>query len=143
MGQAITTQGAGLSIGDGGATEIFTNVPEVTSIGNLVPLPSRGYDSVTSFDTAVDARDILPNGEVTYESIAVTVNFVPGHPIHEQIIADIASGELRNFKFIEPGANGKETVIACFVSATSSPATPRSPCKFSFNLDPTGSRSRS
>lgn len=93
--KAKAAKGTQLKIGDGGGSEVFTKIAEVTSLGEAGATQTGDID-VTSFDsTAVEViSDALPDhGEITFG-----VNWVASNAQQQQLIADCEAGTLRNFR---------------------------------------------
>lgn len=136
MGQSITTLGTELAIGDGGAVEQFIRVPEVTEISDYI-LVDTEFEDASSFDTPIDGQDknIVAR---TLKPMTFTVNFVPGHPVHEKILTDMTNVTERNFQMREAGPAGKLITITAFIkTGGDQPVRPRSTMKARFTLEPT------
>lgn len=105
MSEAIGTQGIALKVGDGGdPTELFTTIAEVTGFDG--PSVEAAEIEVTSLQSTAKEfiAGLKDNGE-----ISINLNFVPRNAQHKQLIADITSGEKRNYQIDWNDLTGAET----------------------------------
>ena len=115
MSGAKVAKGTQLKIGDGGGTEVFTTIGEVTSYGG--PTRAAGVIDVTNFDSTAKeffSDALVDNGEVTFDC-----NWVTSNVQQEQLIADTESGVLRNFRLIL--SDTTQFAFAAFVTKVDGP----------------------
>lgn len=93
--KAKSTKGLKLQRGDGGGTEVFTTIGEVTNIKG--PSEKASQLDATSFDsTAMEyIAGLADSGEITFD-----VNFVASDAQQQGLRTDLRNGTLRNFKLI-------------------------------------------
>lgn len=93
--KATSSKGVRLQRGDGGGTEVFTTIGEVTNIKG----PSEKVQQLdaTSFDsTGMEyIAGLSDSGEVTFD-----LNFVGSNAQQQGLRTDLRAGTLRNFKLI-------------------------------------------
>jgi hypothetical protein len=113
---ALSGFGTLLKIGDGGATEVFTTVAEVTSITG--PSLQLGTQDVTSHSSAGTFREfqatLIDPGEVTF-----TIWYDPNEATHGAatgLIKDMLDRTLRNFKLEMPTTPTVTASFAAFVT---------------------------
>lgn len=94
---AVSAFGSKLQIGDGGGSEIFTDIADVVSISG--PSPDGAMIDVTHLLSPDNTREkiagLLDPADVTFD-----LNFVPGLAGHKVLMADMKSRVKRNFKLI-------------------------------------------
>lgn len=93
---AKAAKGTLIQRGDGGGTEVFTTIGEVTNFSG----PGEAIDTidVTSFDSTGKefiSSGLPDNGEVTFD-----VNFVGSNAQQQGLRTDLRAGTLRNFKVV-------------------------------------------
>jgi predicted secreted protein len=88
-----------LQRGDGGGTEVFTTIGEVTNVSG--PPETAPQVDVTSFDsTAREFRaGLVDGGEVSFD-----MNLVGSNAQQQGLRTDLRAGTVRNFKLILPDA---------------------------------------
>lgn len=95
MTSAVSTKLLKIQRGDGGGSEVFTTIGEVTNFKG--PTEKAPQLDATSFDST--AREFIAglpdNGEVTFD-----VNFVGNNAQQQGLRTDLRNGTLRNFKII-------------------------------------------
>lgn len=114
--KAKSTKALKLQRGDGGGTEVFTTIGEVTNIKG----PSEKVDQleVTSFDSAAKEYigGLSDGGEISFDT-----NFV-GNDVQQQgLRTDLRAGTLRNFKIILNDHATTPTTITFAAIVTSAP----------------------
>lgn len=114
--KAKSTKGIQLQRGDGGGTEVFTTIGEVTNIKGpgekTSPLDATSFDS-----TAMEFISGLPdNGELTFD-----VNFVGSDAQQQGLRTDMRNGTLRNFKLKLNDHATTPTTITFAAIVTSAP----------------------
>lgn len=92
--KAKAAKGTLIQRGDGGGTEVFTTIGEVTNFSG----PGEEAETIeaTSFDSTSKefiSSGLPDNGEVTF-----SVNFVGSDTQQQGLRADLRAGTLRNFK---------------------------------------------
>lgn len=114
--KAKSTKGLQLQRGDGGGSEVFTTIGEVTNIKG--PSEKAGQLDATSFDsTAMEfIAGLSDNGEVTFD-----VNFVGSDAQQQGLRTDLRNGTLRNFKIIINDHATTKTTVAFAAIVTASP----------------------
>lgn len=117
MSSALAAKGTLLKIGDGGGTESFTTIAEVTKIGG----PKLGAEvlDVTSHSSTSGWREfiagLLDGGEVTF-----TINYVPTNATHNYaagLLKDFTNRTLRNFKVVWPDSGSTTWAFAAIVKS--------------------------
>jgi hypothetical protein len=96
MAGETLTQGTKLQRGDGGAPEIFTNVPGITGITGLRSGQAGEIDT-TDFDST--AKEFLP-GLRDEGSLTANMKIILGNAQQEGLIADRAAQVARNFRIV-------------------------------------------
>ncbi|HEY1089316.1 MAG TPA: phage tail tube protein [Archangium sp.] len=114
--KAKSSKGIQLQRGDGGGSEVFTTIAEVTNITG--PTENAGELDATSFDsTGMEFIGGLPDaGEVTFE-----VNFVGSNAQQQGLRTDSRAGTLRNFKLVLPDHATDPTTVAFSALVTKPP----------------------
>lgn len=114
--KAKSTKGIRLQRGDGGGSETFTTIGEVTNIKG--PSEKAAGIDVTSFDsTGKEFIAGLPeNGELTFD-----INFIGSDAQQQGLRTDLRAGTLRNFKLILNDHATTPTTIAFAAIVTGAP----------------------
>lgn len=114
---ALSAWGTLLKIGDGGGTEAFTTIAEVTDISG----PSLSLDTaeVTSHSSTNKFKEfigtLLDAGEMTF-----SINFIPTNATQSYsagLIKDMFARTMRNFQLIFPNASTTTWLFAALVTA--------------------------
>jgi predicted secreted protein len=110
--KATVARAVKLQRGDGGGTEVFTTIAEVTNVSG--PNESAEQIEVTSFDsTAREFKAAIPDsGEVTFE-----MQFIGENAQQQGLRADLRAGTVRNFKLIIPDRTLENDCSRCSFSA--------------------------
>lgn len=116
MSNALSAFGTLLKIGDGGGTEVFTTIAEVTKIGG--PKFKLNTKEVTSHSSPGGWKEsiatILEAGEVSAD-----LNFIPTTATQSQsggLLRDLKNKTLRNFKIVFPDVGATTWSFAAFVT---------------------------
>ncbi len=114
--KAKSTKGLQLQRGDGGGSEVFTTIGEVTNIKG--PSEKAGQLDATSFDsTAMEfIAGLADNGEITFD-----VNFVGSDAQQQGLRVDLRAGTLRNFKLIINDHDSSKTTVTFAAIVTGAP----------------------
>ena len=119
---AIDAYGTLLKIGDGGGTEAFTAIANVTNL-SPPPLSREMYEATQhdgpSWDEYVPG--LLRGGQVTFD-----IDFVPTNATHSYaagLIKDMVDGTLRNFQLVWSDSGSTTWSFAAYV-ANFTPAAP-------------------
>lgn len=114
--KAKSSKGIKLQRGDGGGTEVFTTIGEVTNIKG--PGEKAAQLDATSFDsTAMEfIAGLSDSGELTFD-----VNFVSNDAQQQGLRTDMRAGTLRNFKLILNDHATTPTTIAFAAIVTAAP----------------------
>lgn len=114
--KAKSTKGVKLQRGDGGGSEVFTTIAEVTNIKG--PGEKAPQLDATSFDsTAMEfIAGLSDNGELTFD-----VNFVGSDAQQQGLRTDLRNGTLRNFKLILNDHATTPTTITFAAIVTAAP----------------------
>ena len=94
--KAKSTKNTKFQRGDGGGTEVFTTIGEVT--GFSAPGREQGEIVVTNFDS--DAVEVIGDGLADGGTISLPMNFVGPDAQQQGLRTDCESGVTRNFKLI-------------------------------------------
>ena len=104
VSSGINAFGTLLKIGDGGGSEVFTTVAEVTSISgpalSLAMIEVTNHSSTSGWIERIGG--LLDGGEVGFD-----LNFVPTAPTHSYsagLVKDMVNRTKRNFKIVFPDA---------------------------------------
>lgn len=117
----MATAGFGtlLKIGDGGGTEVFTTIAEVSNISG--PGLSLDTTEVTTHSSSGAWKEriatLLDGGEVTFD-----IFFAPTGATHSQtsgVLKDMKNRTKRNFKLVFPNAGATEWIFPAYVTAFS------------------------
>lgn len=114
--KATSSKGIKLQRGDGGGSEVFTTIGELTNVKG--PSEKAPQLDATSFDsTAMEfIAGLSDGGEVTFD-----VNFVASNAQQQGLRTDHRAGTLRNFKLILNDHATTPTSIAFAAIVTSPP----------------------
>lgn len=114
--KAVSTKKLKLQIGDGGGTEVFTTIAEVTNLKG--PSEKAAQLDATSFDS--DAMEFIAglsdNGEVAFD-----LNFVGSNAQQQQLRTDLRAGNKRNFKILVNDNAVTPTTVAFAAIVTQAP----------------------
>lgn len=94
--KAKSTKNTKFQRGDGGVSEVFTTIGEVTSFS--APGREQGEIVVTNFDS--DSVEVIGDGLADGGTITLPMNFVGSDAQQQGLRADCDSGVTRNFKLI-------------------------------------------
>jgi predicted secreted protein len=112
--KAKMTKGLRIQRGDGGGTEVFTTIGEITNFSG--PNESADQVDVTSFDST--AREFIAgmndNGEVSFD-----MNFLGNDAQQQGLRTDLRNGTLRNFKVLLADSTVSPTTFAFSAIVTS------------------------
>jgi predicted secreted protein len=115
----MATAGFGtlLKIGDGGGTEVFTTIAEVSNISG--PGLSLDTTDVTTHSSSGAWKEkvatLLDGGDVTFD-----IFFAPTGATHSQtsgLLKDMKNRTKRNFKLVFPNAGATEWIFPAYVAA--------------------------
>lgn len=114
--KAKSTKGLRLQRGDGGGSEVFTTIGEVTNIKG--PSEKAPQLDATSFDsTSMEfIAGLADGGEVTFD-----VNFVASDAQQQGLRTDLRAGTVRNFKLIVNDHATTPTTITFAAIVTAAP----------------------
>jgi len=114
--KAKSSKGIKLQRGDGGGSEVFTTIGEVTNIKG--PSEKAPQLDATSFDsTGMEfIAGLSDSGELTFD-----VNFVGSDAQQQGLRTDLRAGTLRNFKLILNDHATTPTTIAFAAIVTAAP----------------------
>jgi len=94
--KAKATKGTKIQRGDGGGSEVFTTIGEITNFSGPSSMVSEL--DVTSFDST--AREFISDGLPDSGEVTFDLNFVGNDAQQQGLRADCDAGTLRNFKII-------------------------------------------
>ena len=113
---AINAFGTLLKIGDGGGSEVFTTIAEVSNISG--PSLSLEMIEVTNHSSTAGWKEriggLLDGGEVSFD-----VNFIPTNATQSYsagLVKDMVGRTKRNFKIVFPDGSTTTWTFAAFVS---------------------------
>lgn len=134
--QAISGYGAKIKIGDGGAPETFTEIPECGDIDGP-GLEVEMADVTTHSSASAGAnREFIPTLIKTKEC-TFDLNYVKSEPTHIALRTSAANRTKRNFQLINPA--GTETVsFSGYVTDFSLKYPVDEAVKFDVTITPTG-----
>lgn len=114
--KAKSSKGIKLQRGDGGGTEVFTTIAEVTNVKG--PSEKAGQLDATSFDsTSMEfIAGLADSGEITFD-----LNFVGSDAQQQGLRTDLRAGTLRNFKLILADHATTPTTISFAAIVTAAP----------------------
>lgn len=134
--QAVAGYGAKIRIGDGGAPETFTDIPEVMDIeGPGIELETA---DVTSHGSAVDgfAREFIPT-LMTVKECTFDINYLSGNATHIALRTVASNRTRRNFRRINSTAT--QTIsFAGFITEMTFKDPVDDAVKASITITPTG-----
>jgi predicted secreted protein len=113
---AVNAFGTLLKIGDGGGSEVFTTIAEVTNISG----PSLSLDTieVTNHSSTNGWKEriagLLDAGEVTFD-----INYLPTDATHSfsaGLVKDMVNRTKRNFKIVFPNTGNTTWTFSAFVT---------------------------
>jgi hypothetical protein len=110
--KATTTKGVMLKRGDGGGTEVFTTIAEITNLSG--PAETVEQLDATSFDSTAKeyVAALADSGEVTF-----TMNLVGENAQQQGLRTDLRAGTLRNFKLVIKDRPLEANCTTCSFSA--------------------------
>lgn len=109
MGKAA--KGTLLKVGDGGGTEVFTTLAEVTDISG--PGLSGGIVEISHMESTYKEYDnTYPDGG----EVSVSGNFLPAGATHQALLDDYVAGTLRNFKIVWSDGSSTEWAFSAYVT---------------------------
>lgn len=117
MSDATIGYGSKLKRGDGGAPEIFTAIAEVVTFDP--PGGEADEVEVTNLDSA-DRRKEHIQGMIESGEVAMEMNFLPTDATQNSstgLIADLASGTVKNWQLLYSDAAGTTATFAGFIKA--------------------------
>jgi predicted secreted protein len=114
--QALSGFGTLLKIGDGGGTEVFTSIAEVTDIQG----PSFKLDTqdVTGYTSPGGWREKIP-GLLDAGDVKLTLSFLPTNATHSQstgLLRDMKNKTKRNFQLVFPDGGSTTWAFAAYVT---------------------------
>lgn len=114
--KAKSSKNVKLQRGDGGGTEVFTTIAEVTSVKG--PSEKAAQIDATSFDsTGMEyISGLSDSGEVTFD-----VNFVGSDAQQQGLRTDLRAGTVRNFRLILNDHLTTPTTVAFAAIVTAAP----------------------
>lgn len=92
---ALTSQGMAFKRGNGASPEVFTDIPEITSISG--PGGSATEIDVTDINSTAKEFRLGLQDEGT---ISITINYIPANAVHAGLRSDRAASTLRNFRIL-------------------------------------------
>lgn len=116
--KAKSSKGIKLQRGDGGGSEVFTTIAEITNVKG--PSQKAGTLDATSFDsTSMEFIAALSDGgEVTFD-----MNFIGSDAQQQGLRTDHVAGTVRNFKLIYPDHATTPTTVS-FAALVTAPPEP-------------------
>ncbi len=133
MSDGISSQGTYLTIGNGASPEVFTEIPECTTI----PGPAGTSDEIdfTHLRSVGGYREykqsFKDNDDMTLEC-----NYIPGDPVQANLRAAYLSGTVTNF--VKHYPDNSTDAFSAYVKSASSPAAVGDKLKFTVTLRITG-----
>jgi hypothetical protein len=92
---ALESQGMIIKRGDGAATEIFTNIPEIKTFSG----PGGSATVIDTTDLSSTAKEkrmgLKDEGQLQF-----TINYIPKNTVHAGLRTDRTNRTLRNFKIV-------------------------------------------
>lgn len=123
MTQAVSAFGTLLKIGDGGGSEVFTTIAEITNITG--PGSELETIDVTSHDSTGAKREFIPGlidmGEFT---LSLNFNALATQGFAGGLYLDHMSRTKRNFQIVLPTTSSKTGSFAAYVTAFELDAPP-------------------
>lgn len=117
MTSAIHAHGTLLKIGDGGGSETFTTIAEVTDISG--PGLSLDANEVTSHSSSSHYRERI-GGLLDGGSVRFSINYVPTAGTHDAttgLIRDMKNRTVRNFQLVFTDGGGTTWTFAALVTS--------------------------
>jgi predicted secreted protein len=105
--------GTHLQRGDGGGTEVFSNIAEILSIGG--PSQTAAFIEVTNVDSPGGYSEHI-TGLKDAGEISLDCNLVPQDATYKALLADFDGNVKHNYKIIFPDASTTTGAFAAFVS---------------------------
>lgn len=90
---ALTSQGMTFGRGDAASPEVYTTIPEITTISG----PGGSASEIDVTDLSSTAKEFRL-GLQDEGSISFTINYIPGNTVHAGLRTDRAASTLRNFR---------------------------------------------
>lgn len=135
MSDALLAQGTLLKIGDGGGSEVFTTIPEITELS--ISGNSAEQIDVTSHDSTSGFREYIAGlkdgGVVNFSG-----NYVPDNTYHLQVHTDQEAGTLRNFQLVMPDSGSTTWSFAALITEFSPSFAPDAQATFTGSLKISG-----
>jgi predicted secreted protein len=116
MTSALAGFGTLLKIGDGGGTEVFTTIAEVTDISG--PKFKMETVEVTSHTSTGSWKERIPT-LLDAGEISCKLNFIPTGATHSQtsgLLKDMKNKARRNFKLVFPDTGATTWTFAAYVT---------------------------
>lgn len=135
---AISSFGTLLKIGDGGGTETFTTIAEVTDI-NGVSLKSNTEDTTNHSSPGSFEEKIVTT--LTMGPIKFGINFIPTAATHSYttgLIKDWKDKTKRNFQLVFPNTGATTWTFSAFVTLVDIKSPVKGKLSADVNLDITG-----
>lgn len=127
--------GSLLKVGDGGGTEAFTTVPEVSRL--TAPNVRFDLNDVTSHDSTGGFREFLP-GLADGENSTAETNWVPSNAVHKSLRVDAYAKTKRNFQIVFPDSSDNTIAFATYIVGLPPVANAGEPLKATLTLKVTG-----
>jgi predicted secreted protein len=129
---AISGVGTKFKRGNGAQTEVFTDMPEVLSIGG--PSPKADDIDVTSLDTVGGYREKI-TGFIDSGELQVSFNWTLS--IYGELLADLQNRTARNYQILYPNTEATIEQIRARVSGLTKSITPEKQitCDVTFLID--------
>lgn len=133
MSDGISSQGTYLTIGNGASPEVFTEIPECTTI----PGPAGTSDELdfTHLRSSGGYREFKQSFKNT-DDMTLECNYIPGDPVQSGLRADFLSGVVRSFVKHYPDTS--TDAFDAYVKSASTPAAVGDKLKFTVTLRITG-----
>jgi hypothetical protein len=138
MTGAISAFGTLLKIGDGGSTEVFTAIAEVTDIGGITL--STATEDATNHSSSGGFEEKIPT-TLSTGPVKFGINFVPTGPTHSYstgLIKDWVNKTKRNFKLVFPDTGATTWSFAAYVTGVDIKAPVKGKLAADITLDITG-----
>jgi predicted secreted protein len=110
---AVSAIGTQLQRGDGASPEVFTAIPECTSISG--PAETLEFVDITSHSSTGNFREQM----VTFISpgtVTASMIFLPANATQQALVLDMHQRTLRNFRIVYPDAGAYTVAFAGYVS---------------------------
>lgn len=92
---ALTSQGMLFQRSDGASPEVYSSIPEITSISG----PGGSATEIDVTDMSSTAKEFRL-GLQDEGSISLTINYIPANTVHAGLRTDRANSTLRNFRIL-------------------------------------------